>query len=923
MTETNTLDGVATRRSRRGGALGLLGGVILLLLLVGAVLGGIFAYLRLVREPDVLRGTDQRPAPPLVAADDPARGSITLLADSDIVAGPDITLAVAAPPGATQMQVGFDPSLASVPWASVDDTATVTSHNTGYQIVFARFRTEAGAEPTEVSVAGVTVDPTYAAAVSSAEGLHEASWARPAGARHVVVRVEAGRLDRGAQEFYDFDDPPPGDSVSSWFGPTTVSRDGEPYGVQVDGHDDLLRRYDRLLGEPIDTGRLDDGLWTIESEVGTTIRVVEVERISRTAGAGAGPDDERVVPLVHDIILTTAEPLTEGLTYTVQPPTEVVAPTTFAYDALEVTSPAVHVNQNGYGANDPLKVAYLSRPFFEVMGDEPYRNGMAFSVVNADTGDVAAEGTVTRRPRGEELNLGDLSGAPVFEAEFGRVTEVGLYRVCVETVGCSEPFRIGDEVWTDLTMSVARSMYHQRSGVSLGPPYTSVARPRPYHPDDGMVIRESGLRLLDATDAPFGDVFDELVDLRTDLVLPEAWGGHFDGGDWDRRIQHLYYVRSAIELVEQHPDVYEDLDLQIPESGDEVPDLLDEALWSLDLYLRLQRPDGAVRGGIEASEHPQPDNTSWSDNLAVFAYAPDPFSSYLYAGVAAQMAGVLEGYDPERAAVYATSALAAAAWAADQPPDGDHADTISSERAVAAAALYKLTGDEAWHDAFKESTGFTDGVNAFLACHIHTACDAGWIYLSIPADRTDPELRATIEQSFLASADEVLAAAETTSYGWALEDPFVPLVWGLGPGGSPSAIGLLRAYGLSGDDRYLAAAQRSAAVSLGANPTNTVYVTGVGSQPVQYPVIVDALHGGLPVWSGTPVYGPHRLNSLSDDSWIDEFVLEPAGVQPLGAEVPYLWQWFDVSHVAVFNEFTVYQSHAEALYAYGTLAAIN
>ncbi|MEM9131030.1 MAG: glycoside hydrolase family 9 protein [Actinomycetota bacterium] len=918
-----TLDGVATRRSRRGGALGLLGGVVVLLVIVGAVLGGVFAYFRLVREPAVLRGTDQQPAPPLVAADDPERGSITLLADDDIVPGPDITLAVAAPPGATQMQIGFDPSFASVPWVAVDDTATVTSHHVGHQVVFGRFRADASADPTDVSLAGVIVDPTYEAAVSSATGIHEASWARPAGPRNVVIRIEAGRLDRGAQEFYDFDDPPPGDSVSSWFGPTTVSRGGEPYGIQVDGHDDLLRRFDRLRGEPIDTDRLDGGLWTIESEVGTTIRVVEIERISRTAGAGAGPDDERIVPVVHDVILTTADPLTEGLTYTVRPPIDVVAPTSFVYDAEAVQSPAVHVNQNGYGTDDPLKVGYLSRPFFDVVGDEPYRNGMAFVVINDDTGEVAAEGTVARRPRGDELNLGDLSGAPVFEAEFGRVTEVGRYRLCVETVGCSPSFRIGNQVWSDLTMTVARSMYHQRSGVSLGPPYTPVARPRPYHPDDGMVIRETGLRLVDAIGAPFGDVFDEVVDLRTDLVLPEAWGGHFDGGDWDRRVQHLYYARAAVELVEQNPGFYADLELQIPESGDDVPDLLDEALWSLDLYLRLQRPDGAVRGGVEASEHPQPDNTSWSDNLAVFAYAPDPFSSYLYAGVAAQMADVLADYDPERAAVYAESALAAAAWAADQPPDPDHAETIANERAVAAAALYKLTGDQAWHDVFRDTTGFTDGVNSFLACHIHTACDAGWIYLSMPAEDTDPELRATIEQSFLSSADEVIAAADTTSYGWALEDRFVPLVWGLGPGGSPSAIGLLRAYELSGDDRYLVAAQRSAAVSLGANPTNTVYITGVGSQPVQYPVIVDNLHGGLPVWAGTPVYGPHRLNTLSDDSWIDEFVLEPAGVQPLGDDLPYLWQWFDVSHVAVFNEFTVYQSHAEALYAYGTLAAVE
>ena len=86
MNELNTLDGVATRRSRRGGALGLLGAVVVLVAIIGVILAGIFAYFRLFREPDLLRGTDQVPAPPLVAVDDPERGSIALAADGGIVA---------------------------------------------------------------------------------------------------------------------------------------------------------------------------------------------------------------------------------------------------------------------------------------------------------------------------------------------------------------------------------------------------------------------------------------------------------------------------------------------------------------------------------------------------------------------------------------------------------------------------------------------------------------------------------------------------------------------------------------------------------------------------------------------------------------------------------------------------------------------
>jgi endoglucanase len=296
-------------------------------------------------------------------------------------------------------------------------------------------------------------------------------------------------------------------------------------------------------------------------------------------------------------------------------------------------------------------------------------------------------------------------------------------------------------------------------------------------------------------------------------------------------------------------------------------------------------------------------------------------SSYLYAGVAAQVATVLQPYDQARSAGYADSALRAMEWAEAQPTEPRHADLVVSHRSVAAAAMLKLTGDQRWHDAFVEATTLDDGVDPNLSCHEHGRCDAAWIYLGIDESQTDPALRATIEQSFAATAEEILAAAAETSFGWAVENPFVPLIWGLGVGGSPSSVGLLRAYELTGDERYRDGALRSAAVSLGANPLNTAFVTGVGANPVRHPLIVDTLNGGLPVWAGTPVYGNHRVNTLADESWVDEFVLGPAGVEPLAAELPYLWQWFDVSAVAMFNEYTVHQSHAEAVYAYGLLAA--
>ncbi len=918
------LDGGRVARRRLTGRWRLAALALVSSVAVVAVAVGGWFYRSRSGEPEPLRGYRQQAAPALVAPADPRRGTLDLVdrsgPEDGIVAGPLLSLDISPPADATEMQVGFDPSFASARWEPVAESTELTTDDVGYQIVFGRFRPGPEGEPSPVSTDGITVDPTHAAAVASADGLHRPSWVRPVGPDRLMVRIEGGRIVHGAQESYDFDRPPSGDSVDRWFGPVNVRRDGEPYGIKVEGSEGLLRQWDRLHGRAVDPERLDDGLWLVIGPDGREIGTTAVERISRAGGGGFGPDG-RIVALVHDVVLTLDEPIEVGAAYRLQPPVDVADPYPFSVDWATTRSPAVHVNQHGYAPDDPLKVGYLSRPFFATDGLEPYRADLPFTVRDEQTGAVAFTGSLRARPGGDELDGGDLTGAPVFEADFSGLDRPGRYRLCIDTVGCSTPFAVDEQVWDELVRLVARAMYHQRSGVALGRPHTPVLRPRAFHPEDGKVVRESELTLLEAFEQPLGDVFAELVAARTDVVRNEAWGGHFDAGDWDRRIQHLYYVRSAIELVELDPERWASTELQLPESGDAVPDLLDEALWSLDLFRRLQEPDGGVSGGVETSEHPRPDNTSWSDDLAVFSYAPDPWSSYLYAGVAAQMAVVLAPYDAERAADYGASAQAAAEWALTAPHDPIHADGVRNQQAVAAAALYRLTGERRWHDLFVEASALDDEVDAFLSCHAHAACDAGWIYLRTDPALTDPDVRALIETSFVASADRVLAAAETTAYGWAVENEALPLVWGLGPGGSPSAIGLLRAHRLTGDDRYRSAALRSASVSLGANPTNTVYLTGVGSGPVRHPLIVDVLHGGLPVWPGTPIYGPHRLNLLNDESWVEEFILEPAGVQPLPSNSPFLWQFQDIPHVAMFTEYTVFQSHGEALYAYGLLAA--
>jgi hypothetical protein len=58
----------------------------------------------------------------------------------------------------------------------------------------------------------------------------------------------------------------------------------------------------------------------------------------------------------------------------------------------------------------------------------------------------------------------------------------------------------------------------------------------------------------------------------------------------------------AYELA---PQKFRDGELNIPESGNGIPDIVDEAKWGVDFYKRIQRPDGGVSVGFFEESHPR------------------------------------------------------------------------------------------------------------------------------------------------------------------------------------------------------------------------------------------------------------------------------------------------------------------------------
>ncbi len=647
--------------------------------------------------------------------------------------------------------------------------------------------------------------------------------------------------------------------------------------------------------------------WTIDDE---QAEVIGIRSFGHRTGVSG---DESVTLASYDFVLGLPKSLEDDAVVTVE--TETFGTAEFSFDPTKSTSPLVQVSQAGWSTRDS-KVAYVGGwpGKYDPLEDV---NPIELTVFNVDSG----KAVLKVEPDTSQSDQAMVRNS-VYSFDISDVNIPGTYRACALSIGCSLDFRVNNGVWLDVTGRIARSAYHQRSGTPLGLPYSTIERPRPRHPDDGTTVLQSELSLLEAETTYVGEVFEELENQATTEEVSEfAWGGHHDAGDWDRRIQHVRYARFAADLVREHPGTYARLNLRIPESDNDVPDLLDEGLWTLDVFKRMQTPDGGIRGGIEATDHPHQGAKSWTSDLQLYAFAPDPWASFAYAAVAAEYAHLLKAYNKDLADTYTESALAAANWALDQPaPETERQqEKVEAQKLVAAAALLELTRDESWHDLLSEAEFFTKPVQE-LNCQSLDLCDAAWIYLRIDSDLIQEQVRTNILESFTNTANSILEFGEATPYGWTKENPDIPNIWGLGAGGAPKAVGLIRAYKATQEQRYLDAAVDAASFSVGANPLNTSYITGVGKNSPRSPLIVDSVNGGLPIWPGTPLYGNHAVRD--SESWLFQFRLSPAGVSDDPTQAPYLYQWQDM-HFPQWTEFTMHQSHAVALYVFGSIAATS
>jgi hypothetical protein len=659
----------------------------------------------------------------------------------------------------------------------------------------------------------------------------------------------------------------------------------------------------------------------------------------------------------HWLYLVLPLPLLPGKTYRLEPSAISPKGFTFRFGDPALRSEAVHVNQLGYSPAAPQKFAYVYHWAGDLGGiDFLGFEGRRFHLIDTKTNQDVFTGPLTfRQPANNPETFqtadsppaGNYLGAPVWECDFSGFNTPGEYRLVVDRVGASFPFRIATDVYRPAYIATARALYHNRSGIALTEPYTHFTRPAPHNPKltPGFAGK---LQYTAVRFAEWGSEGGDSKGLQAHFKGPlESAGWYQDAGDWDSYVTHFRVAQELLFAYELSPGNFHDGDHNIPESHNGLPDIIDEAAWLPRFCYRLrhellEKKYGTGGVGLRisgdafgADEKTLPDGRrvgqgSWQDVDRTWAVSgEDPWSTYRYAGVAAQLASVFDGLhakDPE-GIDWRTEALQAYAWAKANTRDGDEARDTSllHHRAYAAAALFRLTGERGYEKQLARDTAGLEPNSQLWDDHRF----ALYLYLLTPASRNpEPVLRDKLRSIVLATADAELDMANRRALRWG-GNGWMPML--VGQQTTPWVMDMAVAQHLLRDTdaprarSYLAALYTTADYFLGANSQNRVTMTGVGSRHIEQMFHMDAWYNGgegkpsKGFHEGLIPYSPWKKQKDQGDgpwdvAWAHKTVYPPIDAWP-GNE-----RFFPNRCSPMGCEFTIHENLAPAAAFYGVIS---
>lgn len=508
----------------------------------------------------------------------------------------------------------------------------------------------------------------------------------------------------------------------------------------------------------------------------------------------------------------------------------------FTSPGKEKGYPAIRVNQVGF-RNSTEKYAYVAGFEDELKAT----TGTPFEVKRVNDDSTAYRGTLVL-VKGYDAD----SGERVLKAVFTDLRESGAYylTVAVQGVEPSPRFRIGDDVYRSLLADVTRYYYYQRSGIELLETHC------PDFPRQDLTPQDSAA------------VFESRPDKTRDVSK-----GWFDAGDKGKYVSSgAAAVKTLLWAYETFPKPYDEIEFNLPESGNGVPDVLDEARWELEWLLKMQdEGSGGLWGKVESS--PSDGNIQKrvvKDLQDGIANSRPTNDTALAAAAFAQASLVYAPFD--RAFSERCLAAARRAWSyLEANPhnvrgSGYTTDSDRDSRFLASASLYRATGEARYHDYFL--------ANYRQSQEVFERLEGDWVgawnyafFEYLKASHVEPSAREWFRAEFSIWLKKELKRYETSAWGHTLYPG--NYYWGsnnmiLGSAAEAYLGSALLGMGSPQIDNLTQAALN---YILGANPLRKSYVTGYGEDSLRtvYALFNKDPRPGVP--QGFIPLGPNKYNN--------------------------------------------------------------
>ncbi len=484
----------------------------------------------------------------------------------------------------------------------------------------------------------------------------------------------------------------------------------------------------------------------------------------------------------------------------------------------------IHVDQFGY-LPDEQKVAVLSDPQKGFNAGDHFTPGPLLEVRQVADGAAVFRGAPVLFDRGR---TDAISGDRGWWFDFTAVRQPGAYFLFDPGLGLrSHVFRVGPDVYAEVLRAAMRVFYYQREATAHTAPWSEA----PWR-DGPALLQDREARAVGAKADPG--------------TARDLSGGWMDAGDTNKYPPFLSEViHPLLYAWEANPAAFTD-DYNLPESGNGLPDLLDEVKWELDWLVKMQAADGGVfvkLGFVDYQDAWPPS----ADHRPRY-YGPEcSGATIVTAGVLAHAARVYGRFDAWKAFAAELRARAERAWqwytAHPRRYDCDtgeiksgsaNLDAAAQDRAEAVAALHlwALTGDAAYHEAFQEKVGaMRQLADKVWSPYEMGAAEMLFDYLGQPgADRaTCVRIRAAFGRStqspeFLPPPDHdelYRAAVPRNGYHWGSSRVFAGY-------GVAAAAAVDHGVGAGQRDRLRQRALNLLHALHGVNPLDLVYLTNMG-----------------------------------------------------------------------------------------------